>query len=526
MKKRKLISVVLAVFMVLCSVSAAVLAQEPEQSVKVTDCGHFTGADWAGAAGAYSLGWKYFNFDLSTITSIKVGAKDAKDRIVMEYTADAEQVAWQQANGYVTADGLSSAPFYKEYNGTPIAEGRDDDWTVTKGAGFDVWQPTLFYVEVKTADATYYDEMAYNYDYPGVNITDCGHFTGADWAGAAGAYSLGWKYFNFDLSTITSIKVGAKDAKDRIVMEYTADAEQVAWQQANGYVTADGLSSAPFYKEYNGTPIAEGRDDDWTVTKGAGFDVWQPTLFYVEVKTAGATYYDEMAYNYDYPHAHELVHHDAKAPTCTEKGWDAYDTCSECDYTTYAEKDALGHDFGEWETVTSPNCTDKGSEKHTCKRCEFFETRDLDELGHDWETDFTVDKAATCTEDGSKSIHCKNCDAAKDSTVIPATGHVETELKDAKEATCTEEGYTGDKVCKECGVIVEKGETIPQTAHNYKDGVCSECGAKDPDYKPDNGDNSPETGDNTTLQLWITLVFVSMSTVTILVVVKTKKRYS
>ncbi|MBR3423681.1 MAG: S-layer homology domain-containing protein, partial [Clostridia bacterium] len=44
---------------------------------------------------------------------------------------------------------------------------------------------------------------------------------------------------------------------------------------------------------------------------------------------------------------HDLAHHDAKAPTCTEIGWDAYDACSRCDYSTYAEKAALGHEWGE-----------------------------------------------------------------------------------------------------------------------------------------------------------------------------------
>ena len=34
---------------------------------------------------------------------------------------------------------------------------------------------------------------------------------------------------------------------------------------------------------------------------------------------------------------HDLVHHDGKAPTCAEVGWEAYDTCSRCDYTTYRE---------------------------------------------------------------------------------------------------------------------------------------------------------------------------------------------
>ena len=44
---------------------------------------------------------------------------------------------------------------------------------------------------------------------------------------------------------------------------------------------------------------------------------------------------------------HDEVAHEAKAPTCTAIGWDAYVTCSRCDYTTYVEKSATGHTWGE-----------------------------------------------------------------------------------------------------------------------------------------------------------------------------------
>ena len=39
---------------------------------------------------------------------------------------------------------------------------------------------------------------------------------------------------------------------------------------------------------------------------------------------------------------HELVQHEAKKPTYTEVGWEAYEDCTRCDYTTYVEIDALG----------------------------------------------------------------------------------------------------------------------------------------------------------------------------------------
>ena len=55
---------------------------------------------------------------------------------------------------------------------------------------------------------------------------------------------------------------------------------------------------------------------------------------------------------------------------------------------------------------------------------------------------------------------------------------------EAKEATCTEEGYTGDKVCKMCGEVVEQGTAIAKLPHNFEDGKCTVCGALDSTFKP------------------------------------------
>lgn len=58
--------------------------------------------------------------------------------------------------------------------------------------------------------------------------------------------------------------------------------------------------------------------------------------------------------------------------------------------------------------------------------------------------------------------------------------HLETELRDARAATCTEAGYTGDTVCKACGTEITHGEVIPAAGHQYRNGACTVCGAKDP----------------------------------------------
>ena len=67
---------------------------------------------------------------------------------------------------------------------------------------------------------------------------------------------------------------------------------------------------------------------------------------------------------------------------------------------------------------------------------------------------------------------------------VQVTGHPNVELKNAKEATCSEEGYTGDQICKDCGVIVENGKTISKKEHSWDSGkvtkaaTCTEKGIR------------------------------------------------
>ena len=44
---------------------------------------------------------------------------------------------------------------------------------------------------------------------------------------------------------------------------------------------------------------------------------------------------------------HDEEEHEAKAPTCTEAGWNAYVTCSRCDYTTKVTIQPINHAYGE-----------------------------------------------------------------------------------------------------------------------------------------------------------------------------------
>ena len=101
------------------------------------------------------------------------------------------------------------------------------------------------------------------------------------------------------------------------------------------------------------------------------------------------------------PNNHDLVQHAAKAPTCTDIGWDAYEACSRCDYTTYAELPALNHDY---QAVTvEPTCETDGYTVFTCSRCKDSYTADpTDQLGHQF-------GAWSPNETGSQSADCLRC---------------------------------------------------------------------------------------------------------------------
>ena len=139
-----------------------------------------------------------------------------------------------------------------------------------------------------------------------------------------------------------------------------------------------------------------------------------------------------------YDGGHDLVQHAAKAPTCTEKGWDAYETCSRCDHTTYAELPALNHDL-EQHAAKAPTCTEKGwSAYETCSRCDHTTYAELPALNHDLEQHAA--KVPTCTEIGWDAYEtCSRCDHTT-YTELPALNHDYQAV--TVEPTCEADGYT------------------------------------------------------------------------------------
>ncbi len=61
----------------------------------------------------------------------------------------------------------------------------------------------------------------------------------------------------------------------------------------------------------------------------------------------------------DTVNGHDLIDHAKKEPTCTDIGWEAYQTCSRCDYNTYQEIRALKHGLSD-EAKKERTCTHDG----------------------------------------------------------------------------------------------------------------------------------------------------------------------
>ena len=143
---------------------------------------------------------------------------------------------------------------------------------------------------------------------------------------------------------------------------------------------------------------------------------------------------------------HDLEQHAAKAPTCTEKGWDAYEACSRCNYTTYAEQPALNHDL-EQHAAKAPTCTEKGWNAYeTCSRCDYT-TYVERPAQHDLEQHAA--KAPTCTEIGWNAYEtCKNCDYTTYAE-LPALNH-DLVQHEAQAPTCTELGWDAYETCSRC----------------------------------------------------------------------------
>ena len=175
---------------------------------------------------------------------------------------------------------------------------------------------------------------------------------------------------------------------------------------------------------------------------------------------------------------HALEQHEAQAPTCTEKGWNAYETCSRCDYTTYVEQPALNHDLVQ-HAAKAPTCTEIGWNAYeTCSRfgCNYTTRKELPALNHNLVRHDA--QAPTCTEKGWDAYDtCSRCNYTTYQE-IPALNH-NLVRHDAQAATCTEKGWNAYETCSRCNyttyqeIPALKHDLVP---HEAQAPTCTEIG--------------------------------------------------
>ena len=162
------------------------------------------------------------------------------------------------------------------------------------------------------------------------------------------------------------------------------------------------------------------------------------------------------------PNNHALVHPSAKAPTCTEIGWDAYDLCVRCGYTTRKELPALNHDLVR-HVAQAPTCTEKGWAYDTCSRCDYTTYAELPALNHDYQA---VTVEPTCETDGYTVFTCSRC---KDSYTADPTDQLGHQFgawspngTGSQSASCLRDGcaHIGSTDCRKFTFRTAEGETL------------------------------------------------------------------
>ncbi len=133
----------------------------------------------------------------------------------------------------------------------------------------------------------------------------------------------------------------------------------------------------------------------------------------------------------------------AKAATCTEDGWEAYDVCKVCGELKAETKaiPATNHKNAVLYKEVPATCTEDGKIAYAkCPDCNKFFSLIVDEK------DFEKSKI--------------DAEVTEKDLVIVKLGHGDWKLLGDKEPTCTEKGNTGALYCGRCNVI--NPDTLPE----------------------------------------------------------------
>ena len=173
-----------------------------------------------------------------------------------------------------------------------------------------------------------------------------------------------------------------------------------------------------------------------------------------------------------------------------------------------ANKSKCKHEYDDGKVTKEATCLEMGEMTYTCTKCGATDVENIPTLHAQGDCfERTGGVSANCYNDGRDILKCTICGYSK--YVVTKAYHSDdsylvyisngdnnhyaqcTVCEETLEPvahdfftvysnSCTEAG-TADQVCRDCGHTVV-GEAVEAHGHHWRDGVCTVCGEKDPDY--------------------------------------------
>ena len=299
----------------------------------------------------------------------------------------------------------------------------------------------------------------------------------------------------YGYTTADEVKVGVKAATCD-TQGYTGDTYKLIGNAQDGYKWTKTTSG-----EYTN---ALGHDPKLVDSKDATcYEIGWTVNNYSVCQRKGCTWTSGTSVVKVNTVAHDWTAVDLIAPTCQSEGMTVLQ-CSYCKQLAaynnkakaYEPANADGtnifvdyvksvpHKAGELVNVKEATCTEKGYTGDAfCVWCNTQLVKGS-ETALKEHTPVNVEKVpATCTENGTEAgTKCSVCETVLSGCeVITAEGHKYVKQDDAVAATCTENGKEASEKCSVCDDVIE-GKVIDALGHKYEKGVCTVCGAKDPEY--------------------------------------------
>ena len=527
---KKLLSIIIAILMIVTTVPFAFAAEGEATTVDlsaltgtyiISDSGEYTFT----GSGNYGIKVESGNpMIILNDASITVGEEWDYENIVNAIdivAANSETTVWVMGTNNLTSN--SGAGIYVKSGSTVIIKSDSRDNVLTAqagmdgagigGTGYDFSYENVtcgnIYIENVTVNAYSSGYMSSN---PGIGaFSSCGTITiknatvtalgsnqggvlyGGEFCSAIGASSL--PDIVIENSTINAYLGDSKDGGTGsqadwigaviIYDPYSGDTPHTSGVQCgNGYIKNTTVNK--FMYDWPDMEIEEGSlrygalggllKEDGTCEGGCAGGT--ATCSVQAVCENCGTSYGEFDAN-----KHTLVQKDAKSPTCTEIGWDAYEYCTACDYTTYVEKEALNHkDTLVKVDAKAPTCTEIGWDAYECcTACNYTTYVELP-VDPDAHTPLEAVKenevAPKCDVTGSYDlvVYCA-CgeELDRDKFTVEALTHSFTKYEVTEEAKCGVEGTEVAACDNGCGETDDKA--IAALTHKDADG----------DYKCDNG---------------------------------------